>query len=53
VLAHTGAARTTVEQLTLHPVRGLLYAGWLASLVWFAWMLLARRRPGEYHSRAS
>ncbi len=32
------------QSLAWHPVRGLLYAVWIASIAWFTW-ILARRSP--------
>ncbi|HUF12797.1 MAG TPA: hypothetical protein VMN78_06850, partial [Longimicrobiales bacterium] len=43
VLASTGASPAAVESIVLEPVRAIVYALWLVSLVWFAAAILPRR----------
>jgi hypothetical protein len=41
ILAGMGAPADVVGSIVLHPVRVVLYAGFIASLIWFAWALFA------------
>ena len=43
ILAVTGASPAAVESIVLEPVRAIVYALWLVSLVWFATAILPRR----------
>jgi hypothetical protein len=43
VLARTGASTIALETIVWEPVRVLLYGGWVASLLWFAWVLFGPR----------
>ncbi|MGH7483629.1 MAG: Nramp family divalent metal transporter, partial [Longimicrobiales bacterium] len=45
VLDLVGAPAATVVTITAHPVRIGFYAAWIASLLWFGWVVL--RRPGR------
>ncbi len=47
VLGVTGADTAAIETLAWHPVRMALYALWLASLVWFAVVVLPRHGRGS------
>lgn len=44
VLARIGASGPALESIVWEPVRVALYAAWAASVLWFAWALLAPRR---------
>ncbi len=43
IMGGLGAETAVTESLAWHPVRVVLYALWLASLLWFAWATLPRR----------
>jgi hypothetical protein len=47
ILAEMGAPADVVGSIVFHPVRVVLYAGLVASLVWFAWALFATQRRVE------
>ena len=47
ILGAMGAPADVVGSIVLHPVRVVLYAGLVASLVWFAWALFATQRRAE------
>ena len=44
ILARVGGETAALEAVTWHPVRGGMYALWIASLLWFGWMLRPRKR---------
>jgi hypothetical protein len=49
ILSQLGVPQDVVGSITLHPVRVLLYAGLIASLVWFGWALFrARSREAAF-----
>src|SRR5687768_11656269 len=41
ILARIGAPQATLETISMHPVRVICYGLWIASILWFAWRLLA------------
>ncbi len=47
IMAGFGAERTITESLVWHPARITLYAVWLVSLLWFAWLTLRMPAPAE------
>ena len=44
ILSMTGAPPDVVGSIVFHPVRVLLYAGLILSLLWFGWALFGTRR---------
>ena len=46
ILDRTGAPPEVIGQIVWHPVRFVLYALWVLSLVWFSVAVIAKRGRG-------
>ncbi|MFQ5688880.1 MAG: Nramp family divalent metal transporter [Gemmatimonadota bacterium] len=51
VLSVTGADSATIESVSLHPIRAVVYGVWVASLFWFAQAILPQRKAGAARRR--
>jgi hypothetical protein len=47
LLGRLAVPQAVIEALVWHPARGVLYAVWLVSLAWFAWILFRSRAGGK------